>query len=114
MNATTVLNNIFFETDQYALNEKSATELQEVIRFLKVNPALRVEIGGHTDNVGAAAYNQQLSQKRAQSVAEYFGMHGIAAGRITQKGYGALQPVRPNDSDVNRQANRRIEFKIIN
>jgi OmpA-OmpF porin, OOP family len=114
INAKTVLNNIFFETDKYDLREKSVTELQEVIRFLKNNSAIRVEIGGHTDNVGAAAYNLQLSEKRAQSVADYFVQHGIELNRITQKGYGASQPVLPNDSEINRQANRRIEFKIIN
>jgi OOP family OmpA-OmpF porin len=113
VNATAVLNNIFFETDKYEVEEKSTTELQEVIRFLTVNPGIRVEIGGHTDNVGAASYNLQLSQKRAQSVADYLIHHGIAAGRIARKGYGAQQPVKANDTEENRQANRRIEFKII-
>lgn len=112
-NATAVLNNIFFETDKYDLKEKSVTELQEVARFLKDNPAIRVEIGGHTDNVGAATYNLQLSQKRAQSVASYLVSQGVGSSRIVQKGYGSQQPVRPNDSEENRQANRRIEFKIL-
>jgi len=113
-NATAVLNNIFFETDKYDVEEKSITELNEVIRFLKSNPKIHVEIGGHTDNVGSAAYNVQLSQKRAQAVSDYLTGHGIDLNRIVRKGYGALQPVRPNDTEENRQINRRIEFKVIN
>ncbi len=112
-NAAIVLNNIFFDVNKYELKEKSATELEEVIKFLKLNPALQVEIGGHTDNSGAADYNLKLSEQRAQSVAAYLTQKGIDAKRISQKGYGALQPVKPNDSELNRQANRRIEFKII-
>jgi len=114
INAKAVLNNLFFETDKYDLKEKSVTELQEVVRFLNANPKIRVEIGGHTDNVGSASYNLQLSEKRAQSVANYLVQQGIDVTRIIQKGYGAQQPVRPNDTEDNRQANRRIEFKILN
>jgi outer membrane protein OmpA-like peptidoglycan-associated protein len=113
VDATAVLNNIFFETDQYDLKDKSITELQEVVRFLMNNPLIRVEIGGHTDNVGPVPYNLQLSQKRAQSVANHLIAHGINQNRILQKGYGPNQPVKPNDNEENRQANRRIEFKLI-
>ncbi|MEQ8423198.1 MAG: OmpA family protein, partial [Cyclobacteriaceae bacterium] len=66
--ATAVLNNIFFDFDKYELKERSLTELNKVIRFLKEKPVIKVEIGGHTDSDGAAAYNKQLSLKRAQSV----------------------------------------------
>jgi len=112
-NAAIVLYNIFFDVNKYELKEKSTTELEEVIRFLTLNPALQVEIGGHTDNSGAADYNLKLSEQRAQSVANYLTQNGIDAQRISKKGYGALQPVKPNDTENNRQANRRIEFKII-
>ena len=112
-NAAIVLNNIFFDVNKYELKEKSTTELEEIIKFLTVNPALQVEIGGHTDNSGAADYNIKLSEQRAQSVANYLTQKGIDSARITQKGYGSSQPVKPNDSEANRQANRRIEFKII-
>jgi OmpA-OmpF porin, OOP family len=114
INATSVLNNIFFETDRFDLEEKSLTELQEVARFLSENPEIRVEIGGHTDNTGSAAHNLQLSGKRAQSVSEYLIRLGVAGSRLVQKGYGAEKPVKPNDSEEHRQANRRIEFKILN
>jgi outer membrane protein OmpA-like peptidoglycan-associated protein len=111
--ATSVLNNIFFEFDKFELKEKSKTELDKVIRFLKESPDVQVEIGGHTDSDGSAAYNQQLSLKRAQAVVDYLANNEIDPGRLIQKGYGSEKPIRPNDTEENKQANRRIEFKII-
>lgn len=111
--ASAVLNNIFFDLNKYDLKEKSVTELDKIIRFLHDNPAIRIEIGGHTDNVGTAVYNLQLSQKRAQSVTTYLVAHGIEPGRLTQKGYGAGKPLVSNDTEENRQINRRIEFKLL-
>lgn len=108
-----VLHNIFFDVDKFELKEKSRTELQKISRFLTENPALRVEISGHTDNVGAAAYNKQLSEKRAQSVYEYLVTSGIDSKRLITKGYGPERPVSTNETEDGRQANRRIEFKII-
>lgn len=108
-----ILNNIFFEFDKYDLQEKSKTELQEIIRFLNNNPTLKVEIGGHTDNVGTSDYNQQLSEKRAKSVYEYLLKAGVAKTRLFSKGYGSKMPIIENNSEENRQTNRRIEFKIL-
>ncbi len=108
-----MLNNIFFDFDQYELKERSITELSKVIRILNDNPNIHVEIGGHTDSDGSAAYNKQLSLKRAQSVVSYLVEKGINRARLSEMGYGADRPIRPNDSDENKQANRRIEFKII-
>ena len=109
----TTLNNIFFETDQFQIQSKSETELQRVVQFLKENPEVRIQIAGHTDNVGSAAYNQQLSEKRAQAVHDFLVRAGIAPGRLQAKGYGQSEPVVPNDTDENRQMNRRIEFRIL-
>ncbi|MBS1557705.1 MAG: OmpA family protein [Bacteroidetes bacterium] len=111
-NAITVLNNIFFEYNQYQINPISYTELDEAWRLLKENPSVKVEISGHTDNVGNENYNQILSQKRAQSVADYLVLKGIAPERLRQVGWGSKKPIKPNDTEENRQANRRIEFKI--
>jgi outer membrane protein OmpA-like peptidoglycan-associated protein len=113
-NAVTVLNNIFFDFNQSEIKPRSFSELDEVVKFLKENPNIKVEISGHTDNVGDESYNQQLSLKRAQSVVNYFLSRGIAVGRLTQVGLGSKKPIRVNDSEENRQINRRIEFKIIN
>lgn len=111
--ASAVLQNIFFDLNKYELKEKSITELEKVIRFLQENPKVRIEISGHTDNQGSASYNIQLSQKRAQAVAEYLIAHSIPSGRLVQKGYGADRPLKPNDTEENRQVNRRIEFRVI-
>lgn len=111
--AISVLKNIFFEFDKYELQDKSKTELEKMVRFLTENPLMKIEIGGHTDNDGSPAYNLKLSQNRAQSVASYLLQYGIDIKRISQKGYGADRPIQPNDSEENKQANRRIEFKIL-
>lgn len=111
--ATAVLNNIFFDFDQFELKERSITELNKVIKLLNEKPSIHVEIGGHTDSDGSASYNKQLSLKRAQSVVSYLVKNGINRERLSEKGYGADHPIRPNDSEENKQANRRIEFKII-
>ncbi len=112
-NAAVVLNNIFFEIDKYQLEERSKTELLEVVQLLRNNPSLRVEIGGHTDDTGSEAYNKQLSLNRAGAVLSFLESQGISAERVTKKGYGSQKPLKPNDSEENRQFNRRIEFKVL-
>ena len=111
--ASIVLNNIFFEFDKFSLQDKSKTELDEMVQFLMDNPVIKIEIGGHTDNKGAETYNLQLSQKRAGSVGSYLKEHGILAERIKEKGYGSQKPLVINNSDENRSSNRRIEFKVL-
>jgi outer membrane protein OmpA-like peptidoglycan-associated protein len=108
-----VLKNIFFEFDKYDLQDKSLTELQKILRFMNENPSVKIEISGHTDNSGNATYNQQLSNNRAQSVKTYLVERGIDSKRLFTKGYGSEKPIRPNDTEENRQLNRRIEFKIL-
>ena len=109
----TTLNNIFFNTDEHQIQPKSETELRRVIQFLKENPEVNIEIGGHTDNVGSAAYNKQLSERRAQAVYEFLVKAGISPDRLRARGYGQDRPMVPNDSEENRQRNRRIEFSIL-
>ena len=108
-----VLNNLFFDVDKYELKEMSGSELQKVVRFLKDNPAMRVEIGGHTDNSGSARHNRELSEKRAQSVNAFLVAQGIPQTQLRPKGYGPDQPVASNDTEEGRQQNRRIEFRIL-
>ena len=108
-----ILENIFFDLDKYDLKEKSVTELRKILRFLKENPRLKVEIGGHTDNSGSETYNLQLSQRRAQAVYNYLISNGIAQDRLHPTGYGAAKPIATNETEEGRQKNRRIEFKII-
>lgn len=98
--------------DRYELRNESETELMEVVKFMQQNTQLRIEIGGHTDNTGSEAHNLTLSQKRAQAVADYLISNQVPANRIKIMGYGSKKPLKPNDSEINRQFNRRIEFKI--
>jgi OOP family OmpA-OmpF porin len=108
-----VLNNIFFPTSSYKLEEKSQTELDKIILFLKQNPKVNIEFGGHTDDVGSDQDNIELSLKRAKSVYDYIATKGIPAARLKFKGYGETKPVAPNDSEEHRRINRRIEFKVL-
>jgi outer membrane protein OmpA-like peptidoglycan-associated protein len=108
-----ILNNIFFDVDQFALKDKSIPELHKIIRFLNENPGIRIEISGHTDNSGSPVYNKQLSEKRAQSVYNYLIQNGIAKTRLTPRGYGPERPIADNTTEEGRQQNRRIEFKIV-
>lgn len=109
---TTVLGNIFFDFNEFSLQRKSMSELKEVYNFLKQNPNVKVEISGHTDNIGSAAYNMELSTKRAKSVYDFLIFKRIRPEQITYLGYGQDRPLVPNDNSESQSRNRRIEFKI--
>jgi outer membrane protein OmpA-like peptidoglycan-associated protein/tetratricopeptide (TPR) repeat protein len=111
--ATVVLNNIFFETDKAELLPASQVELRKLLLFLKQNPQARIEVRGHTDNVGTAAYNLDLSRRRAEAVRRYLVKNGIVITRIAAQGYGETLPVAPNDTDAGRAQNRRTEFTLL-
>ena len=108
-----VLKNIFFETGKYELKETSTAELGFLVYFLQQNPSVRIEIGGHTDDVGTDTDNQNLSQRRADAVKAYLAQQGIEASRIKAIGYGESRPVASNDTDAGKAKNRRTEFVIV-
>jgi outer membrane protein OmpA-like peptidoglycan-associated protein len=108
-----VLKNIFFDTDKYDLKSESTAELEKLTELLKNNPLMKIEISGHTDNVGEMKYNQVLSENRAKAVYDYLIAHGIAKERLTYKGYGQTKPIDTNDTDAGRANNRRTEFKVL-
>jgi len=108
-----VLKNIFFETDSYVLKDESIIELNKLISFLNNNKAVRIEIGGYTDNVGSDEHNQQLSENRAKSVYEYLINEKIVESRLSYKGYGETLPISTNDTEKGRAQNRRTEFTIL-
>jgi outer membrane protein OmpA-like peptidoglycan-associated protein len=110
--ASMVLNNIFFDYGKFDLKQESIAELEKVGKFLADNPNIKIEISGHTDNVGTEEANQVLSEKRAGSVTDYLVSKGIVKTRIKSIGYGSRNPIVENDSESNRQINRRIEFSI--
>ncbi len=107
-----VLKNIFFEFDHWELKKESFVELNKVAEFMKNNPGLKVEIAGHTDNVGSDEYNKDLSLKRAKAVTQYLIDHGISEERLLAKGYGEERPVSSNETESGRAENRRTEFII--
>jgi outer membrane protein OmpA-like peptidoglycan-associated protein len=107
------LNNIFFDTGSAKLRPDSDIELKKLTEMLSRNAKLTVEISGHTDDVGNDKANLDLSNLRAKAVASYLKQHGIAESRLVPIGYGETQPKVKNDSETNRQLNRRIELKIL-
>lgn len=107
------INNIFFETGKAALKTVSFAELDRVAKFLKDNPDIKIEIGGHTDNVGKAASNLRLSQARADVVASYIISKGASGANVVSKGYGLTKPVASNATAVGKAQNRRVEFTIL-
>lgn len=111
--ATIVLRNIFFPSNQYVLESASTAELDKLVDFLRENATLQVEISGHTDNVGSDAANLLLSQNRAKSIVDYLVEHGIAAARLKAKGYGETKPLESNDTEAGRAKNRRTALKVI-
>jgi len=108
-----VLNNIFFETASFLLRDQSTIELDKLAEFLLVNRTTRIEIGGHTDNVGGIDENQILSENRAMEVVEYLIGKGIETYRLVAKGYGESDPISDNDTEKGRAQNRRTQFMVI-
>ena len=107
------LNNVFFDFDKWDLRPESFIELNRVVDLMNDNPSIEIEMSAHTDSYGSDEYNFKLSDERARSVREYILSKGISPSRIISQGYGETKPVVPNDTDDNRQLNRRVEFKIL-
>jgi outer membrane protein OmpA-like peptidoglycan-associated protein len=102
------LHNILFDTGKATLKAESETALQTVIELLKSNAALKLEVQGHTDNVGAAAANLKLSKDRADSVRAFLVKGGVADARLTTAGLGDTQPIADNKTDEGKAQNRRV------
>ncbi len=111
--AKVVLENIFFEFGKSTLKPESYPALDQVKKLLESNPSLRIEISGHTDNVGSLRTNMKISTERAEAVADYLIEQGIDKTRIEYKGYAFNQPIAPNNTEDGRAKNRRVEFKIL-
>jgi len=111
--STIVLNNIFFDFAKAILRPESKAELNRLTSLLNEYSLLKIEISGHTDNIGSAQYNQKLSEDRAKSVVDYLIENGIRTDRLKYKGYGFDKPISSNDTEEGRQQNRRTEFKVL-
>jgi OOP family OmpA-OmpF porin len=108
-----VIKGIQFDFGKATIRKESHRVLDEAVKVLTQYPELRIMISGHTDNVGEANKNIELSQQRAASVKEYLVGKGIDAGRVETRGAGPNEPVADNATDKGRQENRRIEFKLL-
>ena len=108
-----VLKNVFFDFNLSVLKPESQVELDKLFVLLRQNPQMRVEISGHTDNVGSEEHNLTLSENRAKAVFNYLVSKGIREDRMRFSGYGYSVPIAPNDTEEGRALNRRTEFKII-
>jgi outer membrane protein OmpA-like peptidoglycan-associated protein len=118
-----ILRNIFFDLDKYTLRPESVNELERLVKLMKDNPTMKIEISGHTDTRGSAEHNRVLSENRAKAVVDYLIDHGVSKDRLQYAGYGETQPIIP-DSEIYKeksktkreemhQENRRTEFKIL-
>jgi len=99
-----------FDFDSDEISQDSYAGLDLVAEFLKENPNVTVKVEGHTDNVGSEIYNQDLSERRAKSVANYIIDKGVDADRVSTEGFGFSKPIADNDSDEGRAQNRRTEL----
>jgi outer membrane protein OmpA-like peptidoglycan-associated protein len=108
-----VFENVFFDFDKYDLKLESQASLKRLQKFLLENPNVNILITGHTDNVGSAGYNQNLSLQRAKSVQEFLVKSGLHSGRAMVEGKGDKEPMVPNTTAENQALNRRITIKIL-
>lgn len=114
LNKTFVLENIYYDFDKFNIRPDAADELDKLVTILSDNPTLKIELGSHTDARGSDAHNETLSQNRAKSAVEYIESKGVAADRLTYKGYGENQLlIKSAKTEEEHQRNRRTEFKIL-
>ena len=108
-----VLEGVNFESSSAKLTRGSTEILDKVAASLIEVPSVRVEVQGHTDSQASDAYNEELSQKRAEAVRDYLIKKGVDGSRLTAKGYGESQPIADNEAAEGRAKNRRVELKKI-
>lgn len=111
--ATIALPNVFFDLDEATLLTESMVQLNALKATLEAHPTLEIEIRGHTDNQGPAAYNLELSDRRAEAVVQWLIGQGVDARRLSSQGFGAAHPIATNATDAGRSRNRRVEFYIV-
>ena len=106
------INNIYFNTDSYELNQQSKNVLSSFTEIMVLNPSVSVAIHGHTDDVGDNTSNLELSAKRAQEVHDYLISIGVDTDRLSHEGFGESKPLVANDTQEGKATNRRTEFYI--
>lgn len=108
-----VLRGVFFDFDAAGLRADARPVLDEAARALREDPTIKVMVEGHTDAIGSDAYNQRLAERRARTVAEDLGSHGVSPPRLTVSGRGESAPVSSNDTAEGRAQNRRVELRVV-
>ena len=109
-----VLDNIYYDLDKANIREDAAQELDKLVTILRDNPEISIELSSHTDSRADAAYNLELSQRRAQAAVDYIITNGVDKGRLTARGYGESQLIIEDaETEEEHQVNRRTEFKVI-
>jgi outer membrane protein OmpA-like peptidoglycan-associated protein len=106
------MSDVLFDTAKFTLRPAAREKLAKVAGIVSGHPGLRLDVEGHTDNVGGDSYNQQLSEQRASAVSGYLTQQGMQPGSVTTKGFGKTQPVVSNDTAAGRHQNRRVELVI--
>ncbi|WP_237219639.1 OmpA family protein [Sphingomonas arenae] len=104
---------ITFDVDRYDVKPQFQSTLNEVANTLAQYQQTYIDIYGHTDSTGSDAYNQSLSERRAQSVASYLSSRGVAPARMATRGFGETQPIADNATEYGRSQNRRVEIKVV-
>ena len=107
-----VLNNIVFDIGATGIRPESAPGLQRILKFMNMNPEVKIALNGHTDNTGDANTKRKLSLLRASEILKYLQEKGIMADRMTARGYGMTQPIATNTTEEGRQQNRRVEIEV--
>jgi outer membrane protein OmpA-like peptidoglycan-associated protein len=105
--------NVTFAYDSATVQPQFQATLDQVAQVLSQYNETYIDVYGHTDSTGSDAYNQQLSERRANSVASYLESRGVQSARVGTKGFGETQPIAPNDTEEGRAANRRVEIRIV-
>jgi len=106
------MSDVLFDTGSYTLKPGAREKLAKISGIVLAHPGLSLQIEGHTDSVGGDDFNQQLSERRADSVRDFLAEQGVAGSSITARGFGKTQPVATNDTTEGRQRNRRVELVV--
>ncbi len=106
------MSDVLFDTAKHTLRPLAREKLAKVAGIVSAHAGLRLEVEGHTDNVGGDDYNQQLSEQRGSAVRDYLTQQGMQVGSVTSRGFGETRPVASNNTAKGRQENRRVELVI--
>ena len=112
MERTIILDDVLFDFDKSNIKPEGAAILDRLVAFMNENKDKKVNLAGHTDNIGTEAYNQRLSERRANSARDYLVKRGVDASRVSSQGFGESKPIADNKTREGRAKNRRVEIKV--